>query len=150
MKIIKYDAKRELIKEERIDIVNFLHQFLGKYTDTKEDIDHAITYALSGDAGRGGFILAGYEDEQLVAALVMNHTGMTGYIPEHILVYIAVDSACRGKGYGGKVIQEAFVHAPGAVALHVDLDNPAHRLYERIGFQKKYWEMRYYPELPEV
>ena len=33
----------------------------------------------------------------------------------------------------------------GDLALHVEYDNPAKRLYERLGFRSKYAEMRYQP-----
>ena len=72
----------------------------------------------------------------------MNKTGMEGYIPENILVYVAVDSSYRGKGYGREICNRAIDIAEGNVALHVEYDNPAKRLYERIGFTTKYAEMR--------
>jgi ribosomal protein S18 acetylase RimI-like enzyme len=36
----------------------------------------------------------------------------------------------------------AIKMANGAIALHVEPDNPARKLYERIGFTNKYLEMR--------
>jgi ribosomal protein S18 acetylase RimI-like enzyme len=72
----------------------------------------------------------------------MNKTGMSGYIPENILVYIAVDAEQRGKGIGGKLMKMAMKMAKGAIALHVEPDNPAKKLYERLGFTNKYLEMR--------
>ena len=73
----------------------------------------------------------------------MNRTGMTRYIPENILVYVAVDQNLRGKGLGGKIISRALELADGNTALHVEYDNPAKRLYERLGFKSKYAEMRF-------
>jgi hypothetical protein len=49
---------------------------------------------------------------------------MKDFIPENILVYIAVDNSQRGKGYG-KTMQKAISIAEGNIALHVEPDNPA-------------------------
>jgi ribosomal protein S18 acetylase RimI-like enzyme len=68
---------------------------------------------------------------------------MGGYIPEHILVYIAVDGRMRGKGVGKALMEEAILKTPGDIALHVEPHNPARRLYERLGFESKYLEMRF-------
>ena len=68
---------------------------------------------------------------------------MEEYIPENILVYVAVDGAVRNKGIGRKIVEEAVKESRGNVALHVEYDNPAKRLYERLGFTTKYAEMRY-------
>ncbi|HKL40711.1 MAG TPA: GNAT family N-acetyltransferase, partial [Cryomorphaceae bacterium] len=80
---------------------------------------------------------------QLVGAVVINQTGMSGYIPENILVYIAVDSKTRGMGVGKKLMQKAMSIAKGGIALHVEPNNPAKFLYEKLGFTNKYLEMRY-------
>jgi GNAT superfamily N-acetyltransferase len=70
-------------------------------------------------------------------------TGMSKYIPEYFLVYVAVRADQRGKGIGAKIIKESIDSANGDVALHVEYDNPAKRLYERVGFTSKYAEMRF-------
>ena len=126
------------------DFAQFLHESLDKFTDPVDDIIKSIDYAFSDEPGKGGFLLAAYNDEgELVSGLVMNNTGHEGYIPENILVYIATKPNQRGKGIGKLVMQKAIEVAGTDIALHVEYDNPAKRLYERIGFTSKYAEMRY-------
>lgn len=128
------------------DVVSFLYKHLEQYGDPAEHIKAAIDYALSDEAGKGGFLVVGRIDGAIAGAVVVNKTGMEGYIPENILVYIAVDNTLRGKGVGRALMKEALGRAKGAVALHVEPDNPARKLYENLGFTNKYLEMRYQPE----
>jgi ribosomal-protein-alanine N-acetyltransferase len=125
------------------EFIGFLHQHLGRFGDPVSDIKKCMDYAFSEEKGEGGFVLAAYHEGALVGGLIMNKTGMSGYIPENILVYIAVDAAYRGKGFGGEIIKKAFEIADGDIKLHVEYDNPAKRLYERLGFTNKYAEMRF-------
>ncbi len=142
--IKKIDTLEQLNENLSVEqFVDFLHTHLERFGDSKEAITKSIDYAFSGDAGKGGFLLTAYLDGKLVGALVMNATGMDGYIPEYILVYVAVDGEIRGKGIGRQVVESALEHAGSDVALHVEYDNPAKRLYERLGFGTKYAEMRY-------
>jgi len=134
------DFSRHLTREMFID---FLYRHLGQFRDSRQAIGNAVDYAFSREPGKGGFLLAAFEGETMVGALVMIHTGMKEYIPGHLLVYIAVDEAQRGKGYGRKIAEEAIRLCDGDVSLHVEYDNPAKRLYERIGFTNKYAEMRF-------
>jgi len=132
--------------EERETIAQFLFTQLDEYGDPIEDIKNCMQYALSENGKPGGFILAGYENDRLASAVIVNETCMGGFIPENILVYIATHSDFRGKGIGGKMMREALQTAKGDVALHVEAENPAKRLYERLGFTNKYLEMRYKKE----
>lgn len=74
--------------------------------------------------------------------LAMLPTGMSGYIPENLLLYLAVDPRCRGLGIGGILVEEALVHVRGDVKLHLEKGNPARSLYERLGFRAKYEDYR--------
>lgn len=67
---------------------------------------------------------------------------MGGYIPENILVYITTNNKYRGKGIGKMLMQKAIKHAKGDIALHVEPNNPAKHLYEKLGFTNPYLEMR--------
>jgi ribosomal-protein-alanine N-acetyltransferase len=124
-------------------IADFLHEHLDQFGDPKADILKAINYAFKKNQMKGGFIVLGLDGDEIIGAVVVNETGMSGYIPENILVYIAVNSEYRGQGIGKKLMKTALKHAKGAVALHVEPDNPARHLYEKIGFTNKYLEMRY-------
>lgn len=127
---------------QKNEIADFLFEHLGAYGDPKDDIMKCLDYALDSGLQAGGFVILARENGKIVGALVMNKTGMSGYIPENILVYIAVAASQRGKGIGGKIMDMAIKMANGAVALHVEADNPARKLYERLGFTNKYLEMR--------
>jgi [ribosomal protein S18]-alanine N-acetyltransferase len=127
-------------------IAAFLHKHLDQFGDPVQHIRKAIGYAMGEDGRPGGFVNIAIEDGDIIGAVVVNRTGMEGYIPENILVYIAVDRSKRGRGAGKKLMQAAMAAAEGAVALHVEPDNPARYLYEKLGFTNKYLEMRWYPE----
>lgn len=137
------DAQASTNKEE---IADFLYIALGPYGDAKEDILKCLDYALSDNPDRGGFVLLAHRESQIKGAVVMNRTGMQGYIPENTLVYIAVDVTERGQGLGAELMKRSVAEAQGDVALHVEYDNPAKNLYERLGFKNKYAEMRFYKE----
>ena len=122
---------------------DFMHESLKPYEDTPKDIRSGIEYALDDAPGRGGFIVLAHENETPLGAVVMLETGMRGYVPEVLLLFVAVRPDARGRGIGGEIIRTAIDHANGNVKLHVEYDNPAKRLYERIGFTNKYADMRY-------
>ena len=123
-------------------IADFLQEHLGKYGDSKDDILMAIEYIFDPHKPGGSIILL-IEENLIIGAVVINETGMSKYIPENILVYIAVHEDHRGKGIGKELMNNAIKLTKGDIALHVEPDNPAVFLYEKLGFENKYLEMRY-------
>ncbi|MHA7128750.1 GNAT family N-acetyltransferase [Algoriphagus namhaensis] len=120
-------------------IADFLFENLDQYGDAREDIMKCLNYVFE----KGGSITVAHDGDEIKGAVVLNDTGMGGFIPENILVYIAVHPSTRGQGIGGKLIQEVQAKTSGDIALHVEPDNPAKRLYEKLGFTNKYLEMRF-------
>jgi ribosomal protein S18 acetylase RimI-like enzyme len=123
-------------------IAKFLNTHLDEFGDSVEDILKCLDYVFEKNLGNGGFVLLGIQDQEIIGAVVINETGMSKYIPENILVYIAVHKDYRGKGLGKQLMEHALKLTKGDVALHVEPDNPAKKLYERLGFTNKYLEMR--------
>lgn len=136
-----YEQLNTIYKKQQI--IDFLYVHLGQFGDSKDAIGKCMDYAFS---ELGGFLLTAEMDNNLVGVLIINNTNMKDYIPEHILVYVAVDSDYRGNGIGKQIVERALKECNGNVKLHVEYENPAKRLYERIGFTSKYAEMRFTKE----
>jgi ribosomal protein S18 acetylase RimI-like enzyme len=143
LKTVVYNEENKPSKQDKKDIVDFLYTHLEEFGDPKEHIEQAVKYAVMDAPSFGGFVLVNYLNDQMAGVAVINKTGMKGYIPENILVYIAVNKNRRGKGVGKDLMEKALDGSEGNVALHVEADNPAVKLYEKIGFTNKYLEMRY-------
>lgn len=137
-----YNPDNKPDTDEKNEIVVFLHEHLEQYRDSKPDITKAIDYAIKEYDSFGGFVMVARENSEIACAVVVNETGMKGYIPENILVYIATHKNHRGKGIGKKLMQESIANANGNIALHVEPENPAKFLYDKLGFTSKYLEMR--------
>lgn len=129
----------ELKKKEMID---FLYDHLEQYRDQKKDIQKAIDYSIKEFDSLGGFTMLLKDEAGIKGVVVINHTGMGGYIPENILVYIAIHMNHRGEGLGKKLMSKAIEYAKGDIALHVEANNPAKHLYTKLGFTNPYLEMR--------
>lgn len=131
--------------KEKENLIDFLFNNLQEYGDPKSDIEKAVNYALKETNSFGGFILVSYLETEISGVVVINQTGMKDYIPENILVYITTHKDHRGEGIGKALMLKTIDIAEGSIALHVEPENPARFLYEKVGFSSKYIEMRYKP-----
>lgn len=139
--IIRNDqSEKSLFKRD--EIADFLYNHLDQYGDERNAILKCIAYAYGDAPGQDGFVLVAHQEEEILGVVIINDTNMEGYIPEHILVYIAVHEKTRGKGVGKKLMKTVIKETKGDIALHVEPENPAKFLYEKLGFTNKYLEMR--------
>jgi len=142
--IVRVDSVEELPQDiTREALGAFLHEYLKPYEDPLSMVLDGIDYALAGESCGGGFVLLARSGDRLLGALVMLDTHMRGYVPERLLLFVAVAPDARGQGIGGALVRRAVGECGGQVKLHVEQDNPARRLYERCGFASKYIEMRW-------
>lgn len=140
-KIQFYNYNQLPNQDKQQKIIDFLYTHLGEYGDEKSAIRKCMDYALDDNNAKGGFIMT-IEGDEILAAVIVNHTGMQEYIPENILVYIAAHRDYRGQGLGSQLLKETIAKSYGDIALHVEANNPAKGLYEKFGFANPYLEMR--------
>jgi [ribosomal protein S18]-alanine N-acetyltransferase len=132
----------EVTEQQKKEVADFLFEHLDQFGDEYDAIMRCINFALDDKEKFGGFILVAKDKGKVAGAVIINKTGMAGYIPENILVYIAVHKDYRGKGLGKDLMLKTFDKAEGSIKLHVEPENPARFLYEKLGFTSKYLEMR--------
>lgn len=137
-----YSAIDKPSEIEKKELVDFLYDNLEQYGDPKKHIQKAIDFSIKEFVSFGGFTMTILSKDKIVGAVVVNQTGMGGYIPENILVYIAIHKDHRGEGLGKELMAKAIEVAHGDIALHVEANNPAKKLYEKLGFTNPYLEMR--------
>ncbi len=137
-----YTPHDEVTEQQKKEVADFLFEHLDQFGDEYNAIMRCINFALDDKEKFGGFILVSKENDKVAGAVIINKTGMAGYIPENILVYIAVHKDYRGKGLGKELMLKTFDKAEGSIKLHVEPENPARFLYEKLGFTSKYLEMR--------
>lgn len=137
-----FTPKDTASENEKKEIADFLYEHLDQFGDEHESIMRCINFALDDKTKFGGFIVTARDNGVIVGAVIINKTGMSGYIPDNILVYIAVHKDYRGKGLGKILMNKTFEKAEGDIKLHVEPENPARFLYEKLGFTSKYLEMR--------
>jgi GNAT superfamily N-acetyltransferase len=125
-------------------LVTFLFKSLEQFRDPERDIRACLDYIMTPSKG-GHVFVAEDENKNLKGVVFVANTNMGLFVPEYLLVYIATDPTERGKGLGKSLLKLVTDTVKAPVALHVEHDNPAKRLYERNGFTSKYAEMRWYP-----
>ncbi len=138
---------RPSIEVERLDerpedfegFIERLSTWLGRFGDPKHEMRQAVQSAFD-----DGHVLVARDVEGHQAYCVLTPMELSEFFPRYHLSYIAVDEASRGRGLGTILLEEAIRITDGDLSLHVETDNePAIRLYEKFGFQAKYYRMLY-------
>lgn len=119
------------------DLATTLDKWLGEYSDPQEEIQEAIHAAI-----RAGFLICAYSRELLVGICVIVPTGFSHFMTPYHLGYIATKEAIKGQGIGAQILEKAIGCTRGKLSLHVELENRgAIKVYEKMGFLKKYMRM---------
>ena len=129
-----YDAFTGMNTAEKSSVVNFLCE----YTERE-----AVEYAIKTKPSFGGFVLTAHKGRQLIAAVVVNRTGMEGYNPNNLFVYVTFHEDYReDETTMLQVLKKAIDLTDGDIALHVEPRNPVLKLYKKMGFEAQYLELR--------
>jgi [ribosomal protein S18]-alanine N-acetyltransferase len=139
---ILYDAYTGISPSEKSALVRFLHE--NTENTSAQNILEAVEYAVKHKPSFGGFILVAHNGKELLAAIVANRTGMEGYNPKNIFVYVTLHPKLYKREESARqLLQKAIACTDGDIALHVEPDNPALQLYQKLGFEARYLELRF-------
>ena len=112
-----YDAFTGIGISKKKALIGFLCQYSeATWMDTTA-IQKAIEYATKETPSFGGFILTAEEQGKIVAALIVNKTGMLGYMPEHIVVLRGILPTYKENPINNELIAKAMVLTKGDIAV---------------------------------
>lgn len=123
-------------------VVNFVYKNQVGTNDDIHTIYKSVDYALSPYKYQGGFVLIAEHGRSIVGAVVVNRTNMEGYVPRNLLTHMAIDPLNTIREVDKKLIKKAVELTISDLAFHVSVDSPLIHLFEEVGFEKNYFEMR--------
>ncbi|MCO6476133.1 MAG: GNAT family N-acetyltransferase [Phaeodactylibacter sp.] len=136
-----YDAFSGMSPMEKSKVVRFVCDHTPN--SSRQSVLEAVEYAMKLKPSFGGYVLTVEEGRQLIGAVVANRTGMESYNPKNIFVFVTLHERYhQDKILVKALIQKAIQYADGDIAMHVEPDNPALKLYQELGFKAQYLELR--------
>lgn len=123
-------------------IVNFIFNNQVGSRDTKINIYRSVEYALSPYKYQGGFVLLAEKNKSILGSVVVNRTNMEGYVPKNLMVYLAADPDSAIPDFEKILLSKVIQLTSSELACHITVDNPAMKIFEDVGFKKKFFEMR--------
>lgn len=142
MTIKTFDAFSRMSIIDINRITNFIYKHSGEFGDSKTAIRKSIMYAAKELPGLGGYVFVMEDGNEILGAVVVNRTGMNEYLSENIMVYVVVKESYRKKGIAKKIIEHTIKYCKGEIAVHININNPVVKLFEKQGFKSRNIEMR--------
>jgi GNAT superfamily N-acetyltransferase len=124
------------------DIVSFLEDHTAPFNDPIETVISALDYALSSHSHGGGFVLLAILDKNLVGAAICVRMDKVEFVPANLITYLCVHPRHRRKGLGTKLLKQVIEKTEGDIKIHMHASNPALKLFQKMGFDIRYLEMR--------
>lgn len=141
MESIFFNATNRLTEIEKHRVVNFLYDQLDTANANKDFIRRSIDYATKERMSFGGFVIVCKLHYEIIGAVVVNQTGMEGYMPENVLVYIAVSEKYLQMGVAKCMMDQVLNYAKGNIAVHIRGNLDLVPVFEKLGFKKSIQEM---------
>ncbi|WNH09819.1 GNAT family N-acetyltransferase [Thalassobellus suaedae] len=142
MTIKTFDAFSRMSIIDINRITNFIYKHSGEFGDSKTAIRKSIMYAAKELPGLGGYVFVMEDGNEIIGAVVVNRTGMNEYLSENIMVYVVVKESYRKKGIAKEIIEHTIKYCKGEIAVHININNPVVKLFEKQGFKSRNIEMR--------
>ncbi|MBP2028466.1 threonine synthase [Acetoanaerobium pronyense] len=136
LEVIRINDFKKYAKEE---LAQWIKEWLQGYSDPIEETIDALDHAIE-----DGFILLALRNNIPQGACVVVNTGFKDFVPTYHLGYIATKEGNKGRGIATNLISQMIELTDGNLSLHVDAKNKrATKLYEKLGFEIKYFRMLY-------
>ena len=127
-----YDAFTGMSFSKKNATVRFLQEHLEHKWIDHLAILKAVEYAIKEVPSFGGFVLTAEKNEEIVAALIVNKTGLSGLIPGYLAVLQAIKPISKSKVIARKLEEKAITLAQGDISMLINDFGPKEFLLENM------------------
>lgn len=98
-------------------LINFICNYQEDTNLTKLLITHLVDYALKEISSFGGFVVTEEAGDEILGIMVVNNTGMEGYMPNNLIVASAFLPSSGKQGSKKRILQKIMHITRGDTAL---------------------------------
>ena len=130
-----YHAFPPLSMRKKTELVNFLNTYQENPELDLSIIKHLVDYALKEIYSFGGFIVTEEDDQKIIGVMVINNTGMQGYMPNNLIVASAFIPGMLIQGASKRLIQKAIHFTKGDIAYLINSPQEKEQLQKNLGIK---------------
>lgn len=115
-----YNSFPRMSYQKKVALVNFIYDYQENAAALNRSIiTHLIEYALKEVSSFGGFVVTEETDSELLGVMVVNNTGMEGYMPNNLIVASAFLPNMGKEGSRKRILQKIMHITRGDATLLV-------------------------------
>ena len=130
-----YHAFPPLSMRKKTELVNFLNTYQENPELDLSIIKHLVDYALKEIYSFGGFIVTEEDDQKIIGVMVINNTGMQGYMPNNLIVASAFIPGMLMQGARKRLIQKVMHFTKGDTAYLINSPQEKEQLQKNLGIK---------------
>ncbi len=115
--IIRYDAFTGMNFSKKMSLIDFLCGVNELPETERSNVTKSIDYALKDTVSFGGFIFTFEKKQKFLGAIVVNKSGMGGFLPEHLIVVNGVAPVECQEEIMALLFREANLLTRGDIAI---------------------------------
>lgn len=119
--------------QKKSELIRFLTIHQDNPELTPSTITYLVDYALREIFSFGGFVVTEEEGAKIVGAMVVNNTGMKGYMPNNLIVASAFLPGSNKAGSQKRILQKIMHLTKGDTALLIKSSRRRAEIPENIG-----------------
>ena len=114
-----YNSFPRMSYQKKIALINFIYFNQEGSSLNKSTITHLMDYALKEISSFGGFVVTEENEVEILGAMVVNNTGMEGYMPNNLIVASAFLQSPGKEGSKKRILQKIMHATRGDAALFI-------------------------------
>ncbi len=119
--------------QKKATLINFICNYQEDTSLDKSTITHLVDSALKEVSSFGGFVVTEEEKEEILGVMIVNNTGMEGYMPNNLIVLGAFLPSSGKEGSKKRILQKIMHLTRGEAALLVNASNQIENSMRNLG-----------------
>ena len=128
-----YNSFPRMSYQKKTNLINFICDYQEDTSLDKPTIAHLVDSALKEVSSFGGFVVTEEKQEEVLGVMIVNNTGMEGYMPNNLIVLGAFLPNIGKEGSKKRILQKIMHLTRGEAALIIKASDNSENSLRNLG-----------------